>query len=450
MAEQGEALSEREIDVLNCVVDGLANKEIASELVISENTVKVHLRNIYTKLGVNSRTEAATTALQQGIIVLPGTEERTAPVEPEAETAVATAPATEPAMGPPPAAPAPGFRSYWRPLAIFALAAVVLVSLLAFIDLPRLLAPTAVASPTPFADQAIGDTAWSESAPLPTAVSGQAVAAVGLDIYTIGGQTDAGVVNTVQIFDTQAKTWLNAPAKPTAVTDAAAAVLFGEIFVTGGSLASGEPTTIVEAYSPAQQAWRQAALMPSPLSGGVALSDGSFLYHAGGWDGSRYRDDLLRYDPAADNWEALSPLPTARAFTVGKIVAGKLFVIGGENDSGPLTTCEQYDLLTNTWSTCAPLAQPRAGAGSALVVNRLYVIGGSAGGEIYDVADDSWQPLTIPMHEQANGRWQDVGMTNVETSIYVLGGREQETRLATMFVYTPFIYRTYIPATSNQ
>ena len=49
MAELGELLSDRELEVLQCVIDGAGNKEIAATLIISENTVKVHLRNIYTK-----------------------------------------------------------------------------------------------------------------------------------------------------------------------------------------------------------------------------------------------------------------------------------------------------------------------------------------------------------------------------------------------------------------
>ena len=53
------ALSERETVILESVARGLPNKEIGRELWISEQTVKFHLRNIYRKLGVSSRTEAA-------------------------------------------------------------------------------------------------------------------------------------------------------------------------------------------------------------------------------------------------------------------------------------------------------------------------------------------------------------------------------------------------------
>jgi DNA-binding NarL/FixJ family response regulator len=61
-------LSERETVVLEAVARGLSNREIARELWISEQTVKFHLRNLYRKLGVSSRTEAARYAYRSGLV----------------------------------------------------------------------------------------------------------------------------------------------------------------------------------------------------------------------------------------------------------------------------------------------------------------------------------------------------------------------------------------------
>ena len=63
-------LTERETDVLKLIVGGNSNKEIASALFISEATVKTHINNLLGKLGVTDRTQAATTALQRGIVHL--------------------------------------------------------------------------------------------------------------------------------------------------------------------------------------------------------------------------------------------------------------------------------------------------------------------------------------------------------------------------------------------
>lgn len=62
------ALTEREVEVLQRVYQGRRNKEIAAELLISEETVRVHLKNIFAKLDVNDRTAAVNVALRRGII----------------------------------------------------------------------------------------------------------------------------------------------------------------------------------------------------------------------------------------------------------------------------------------------------------------------------------------------------------------------------------------------
>jgi DNA-binding NarL/FixJ family response regulator len=65
-----EELTPRELQVLHQLAKGLANKEIADTLNISEHTVKDHLKSILGKLRVADRTEAVTTAIQRGIIHL--------------------------------------------------------------------------------------------------------------------------------------------------------------------------------------------------------------------------------------------------------------------------------------------------------------------------------------------------------------------------------------------
>lgn len=65
-----ETLSEREIEVLRLVSDGNANKEVAAQLSITEETVKGHVKNILAKLSANDRTHAVTIAIKRGIIEL--------------------------------------------------------------------------------------------------------------------------------------------------------------------------------------------------------------------------------------------------------------------------------------------------------------------------------------------------------------------------------------------
>jgi len=65
--EDMKSLTERETSVLRLVAEGLANKEIARRLGISEKTVKAHLNNVFAKLDVHSRTQAALQAIRSGI-----------------------------------------------------------------------------------------------------------------------------------------------------------------------------------------------------------------------------------------------------------------------------------------------------------------------------------------------------------------------------------------------
>jgi len=65
-----DPLTDRERQVLQLTAQGLANKQIAAELEISENTVKFHLSSLYAKLGVTSRIEAVRSGARRGLVVL--------------------------------------------------------------------------------------------------------------------------------------------------------------------------------------------------------------------------------------------------------------------------------------------------------------------------------------------------------------------------------------------
>jgi DNA-binding NarL/FixJ family response regulator len=65
-----ENLTRREVQVLQLAADGLSNKEIAAQLVLSTRTVKNHIANIFAKLQVNDRTQAVLYALRAGLVTL--------------------------------------------------------------------------------------------------------------------------------------------------------------------------------------------------------------------------------------------------------------------------------------------------------------------------------------------------------------------------------------------
>ena len=441
MAESGEPLSDREQVVLERLADGLTNREIAQDLAISPNTVKVHVRNIFTKLEVSSRTEATTVGIQRGLLLVPGTIPDPAPGEAEAHSEEEAAPSA----GQP-----------WRIIAfVLILATGLLIGAFASAWLLGNGAdPTSTGEVEPVAEsfgaEFLGDTSWRTSRPLPRERANMAVASIGLDLYVIGGEVEAGVVNLVDVYETDGGFWRTAASKPTAVSDASAAVLFGEIYVPGGRLADGRPTAVVEAYSPANNAWRPVAPLPSQVAGGLALSDGSRLYLFGGWDGESYLAGGYVYDPATDAWDSLPPMAIGRSEAAGDVVADRLFVIGGFDGRQELDVCQYFDVPESAWFDCANMDLARAGAGASAQGNdSLYVIGGGreggvSHGEVYDVGEDSWSQVVMPMLEE-NASWHDLGVVSVETRIYALGGRQGEALLADNYSYTHFMHRTYLP-----
>ncbi|MEJ2448015.1 MAG: response regulator transcription factor [Anaerolineales bacterium] len=66
--DDDQELTPREIEVLSLVVDGQTNREIAFNLEISEKTVEKHLHNVFKKLAVSSRVEAAVLAVEEGLL----------------------------------------------------------------------------------------------------------------------------------------------------------------------------------------------------------------------------------------------------------------------------------------------------------------------------------------------------------------------------------------------
>lgn len=468
MAELGEPLSERELDVLKCIVEGASNREVALQLSISPNTVKVHIRNIFTKLGVSSRTEATTAALQQGLVTLPGIETTAEAAPPPLEDSSPLSGddladdeedlLAEPPLPVTPAEPPPaGTRPRWWVWvgAGLSLVFVVIIGLVLLLgsDALSALQPTPAVTPTAerFVETPLAES-WSLSRPMPQVRANMASAAVGLDVYQIGGETAEGVSNSVDIYAVHEYRWRVGAPKLTAVADAAAAVLAGEIYVIGGRLNNGQVTGVVEAYSPLNNGWRPVTPLPRPVAGGVVLSDDAFIYLFGGFDGQEYLADSYRYDPTTQSWQSLPPLAQPRAYAGGGVAGGKLYVVGGADANGALASCAVFDPAGAVWAECAAMQQPRRGAGVAALLNKLYVFGGLAAGaggqsEVYDPVQQSWTTIETPMLADWPA-WSDMGTANVETRIYVLGGRQEAQLLGETYVFTPFVYQFFIPSTS--
>lgn len=423
-------LSEREQEILRLVATGASNKEIASQLAISANTVKVHLRNIFGKLGVASRTEATLWAVRSGLVQpFEGQVELVAEEERDENLAVgATGELTVPEAPPVETRPV---RPFWvLPASLLALA-VILLTLVAF----WLRNPPAANSSTPTVQ--VLQATWLERASLPEARSAAAVVVYQEQIYVLGGETAAGVSAAVLRYDPQNDQWQELAAKPTAVRYAGAAVLAGQILVPGGLDAAGKPSAVLEIYNPQDNRWSAGPDLPQPLADYALLAFEGRLYLFGGWDGSRVSAETYIFlpgaTPAQGEWQRLTPLPAARRGAGAAQASGRIFVLGGQAADGTiLNTNEIYapyldQGAENPWQAGMPLPEPRLRPAVSSVADLIYVIGGttSPSGQTdlptLQLAPSAnlWQRLPSP----GAGVWSDLGLVTLGTQLYALGGR---------------------------
>lgn len=464
MAEPGDNLSDRELVVIEGLVAGSTNRQIAQNLDISPNTVKVHVRNIFTKLEASSRTEAATIAIQRGLVSVPLLDAEPSQQQPAEQTGTipsvlstgADNGATEQTRS------FRGFSWGWIVFILILLAGLIIGALTGNwlgSDDSASAQPTSASpeegSSTQEVVEQLGNTRWFTSEALPRARANMALASVGLDLYLIGGEVEAGVINLVDIFETDSGEWQSASAKPTAVSETSAAVLLGEVYVPGGRLSDGRPTAVVESYSPANNAWRPVSPLPYPIAGGLILSDGNTLYFVGGWDGEQFLADAHVYDPIEDRWSSLPPMAHARANAAGGVVADRLYVIGGQDGEQDLALCEYFDPGESAWFECPTMNLPRSSASAAPLANRyLYVIGGKSDnehsfGEVLDIHSDRWEQVEMPMPENST-IWTGLGAAAVESRLFVLGGWQDGEIVSDSYVYAPLLNRTYLPSIGSE
>jgi DNA-binding CsgD family transcriptional regulator len=433
MSEPGEPLTEREKEILQMVATGVTNRQIAYRLGISVNTVKVHLRNVFTKIGAESRTEATMIAVREGWVSV----ER-----------VRAAPEARPQ----PVAPEP-------PLPWFKRSALIVALLLAVAGItvtwPHA-RPRANARPDlPFdqpSEQAgivpVGNTEslWHEQAPMPTRRAHLALAVAAGRIFAIGGRTPQGVTSAVEVYDPPSDAWTPGSAKPTPVAYISAAAVGTNVYVPGGCDAGGTPRQVVEVYDVLSDSWHQVSPLPEPRCAyALGLLD-ERLYLFGGWDGEQYVATVYVYDPQADTWTASVPMDTKRGFAATAALEGRLYVVGGYNGERELTTCTVYDPATGATKACAPLTVGRGGLGLAALGGHLYAIGGGGWtsylgfSERYDPNGNTWSVVETPLV----GEWRSPGVAVFETSIYAIGGLSNDY-LSLNQVYEPLPFRTFIP-----
>jgi DNA-binding CsgD family transcriptional regulator len=417
MAETNDQLSEREIEILRLAAAGKSNKEIASELVISTNTVKVHLRNIFKKTGVNSRTEAAMHAAREGLLA--------------GETLVE-------GDGVNPTSPE-GLnwnRSVFRwfvPLAIVLVLSVTLVSILAI----------RASRSARDAETEIPPVEWRERAPLPEARASMAMVAYLNRLYAVGGETAKGVSAGVSIYDPQTNTWGKGVDKQHPVTDIQAAAVGGRIFIPGGRTGESDVFDILEIYDPNTDSWTLGKRMPLSLSAYALAEYEGKIYLFGGRTGGEYTNRVFLYDPSQDEWTELPAMKVPRGFGQAVVSGEQIHVIGGTDGSAALAVHEvfspdRYEAGQGPWSEVEPLPDGRYSFSAENIAENIRIFGGVGGSEKslsaldYSPQNDSYLEIALT---QELSDWSHMGSDLLDVDFYGVGGFNKDRISAENYTY---------------
>ncbi|MGB9799236.1 MAG: LuxR C-terminal-related transcriptional regulator [Thermanaerothrix sp.] len=432
MAEEEQmTLSEREREILRLVATGASNKEIAQQLFISPNTVKVHLRNIFSKIGVVSRTEATLYALKHGI------------VEPPIPAFTSETPLEQNNQPFPAVSQSPG-RSWWLSWrgVVLLIGAIFGITLL----VRFLILPPQVPSDTPELQSA---QRFKALASLPIGRSGMAGARYEDQLLVVGGRTPQGIDGAVWAYGLDQDTWEARHPTPALVEKIGGAILGERFYIPGGCFADGQASDMLEVYDLRRDEWENGPVLPYPICAYAITAFEGRLFLFGGWDGKAFISSILVYDPAFEQWKEVGKIPLAYERLYSAVVNNKIYLIGygGETQTMPQLWAyypnrepeqdEVWEKRKNPPASLKPIAM------TALAGN-LYLVGESQNPSekkqqtlwAYLEASDEWQQIaSLPTLMGEEGL-----LLSTDTRLHFIGGRwddkEQETHFAYQALYT--------------
>jgi DNA-binding CsgD family transcriptional regulator len=365
-------LSERELEILRLVAQGKANKEIASELFISVNTVKVHLAKIFHRIGVASRTEATLYAIEHEHVENPNhslVNPQDQQVESRVELVVPETVTVERAIVK--LSPGEIIRKFWW---AFGLGLLVLTSFMVAWDRGWIF-------PKPTPDPilaAMNEDRWKELTPMSVARANMAVTVYDNKIYVIGGETEEGVTGLTEVYDIATDTWAKLPDKPTPVTNAKAVVVGGKIYVPGGRGETHKSTNVVEQFDPTLNAWQTEEKLPEPTSEYALAANEGKIYLFGGQNNEKTARAVFSFDPDTKFWTKETELPTLMSDVKATSFGNDIIIISGADKSAEnlpiwsFTPNRRNELLT--WKVVGELPFPCSPCYVNSILDSLYLI----------------------------------------------------------------------------
>lgn len=437
-------LSEREIEIIKLVATGASNKEIAKALVISPNTVKVHLRNIFGKLGVLSRTEATMTAIRMGLVDSPGTilqqgidEESLQQLNESISENLRLEKETE------------FYKKRNKLIGWGALSLIIFV--IGFFVIREIFFNNTPNNINPEVIEQLSSDRWTELKKMPNGLSSMGFVRFEDKFLLFGGQDATGVVDNVLIYEINYDQWLTGEKFPEKLNHFLAILMGEKIFIPGGLDPEGNSKNSLWIYDPRNNSWNQGKELPYAVGAYSAVSYEGKLYLFGGYDGEKYLDTVLMYDPESEEWVNYGTLPFPSGYSSAVVLGGAIHLFGGKNETGVLDEHLIYypqreNSSENAWVESALLPEPRHGMNSIVLADMVYLVGGKNETEDflaplqYLPQKDSWVEIDTPPIEIGYAP----AVLPYETRLYVFGGQNSEGLSNQSIVYQA-VYTILVP-----
>ena len=421
-------LTERELEILRHLATGASNKQIAQTLNISPNTVKVHLRNIFEKIGVLSRTEAVMYALHAGLLPAEGSgSEKAAEIIPSPPVDDTTRPVA----------------TQRPPLAVVISAAGVLLGIVMLL-VWQLWAGASKNNPATPALPA----RWQTEPRLPAPRAAMAAAVYQGQLYLFGGLAPQPQGMTASVLrlspgSPASAAWEERAPMPAALGYIQAALIGEKIYVPGGCNAAGTPTGQLEIYDPRLDRWEAGPPLPQAECGYALADMEGHLYLFGGWDGKTALAGTWIFDPLGEQWSRGSPMPAPASYAAAQAVEGRIFVSGGYDGAHALAANRVYypnrdQAGEAAWEEKTPMPDGQYGMGSASLAGAIYLAGGvgeknaTAAPLEYLPGTDKWATFEAPPETSA----AFPALLALDTRLHLLGGKASAGHQSYQAIYT--------------
>ena len=413
MSENNE-LSDREIEILRLVATGASNKEIAYKLSISPNTVKVHLKNIFGKIGVMSRTEAAMYAVKRG---WSGEQDSNQHLSLNSNIII------EESI-------TPDIKNVWIKYTSMGLVGLGIIIIIYFL-ISYYYYNTDRYQISKGNNQQIqnGMNRWSVHQSLSSGIYNHASIGMENKIYVIGGKVSEDISKEVWIFNVDENKWHQGSDLPEAKSDIGGAAIGGKIYVPGGKISSGSVASDLDVYNPSLDRWEKKANLPIAVSNyGIAPYEGK-LYIFGGWNGDHFITDILQYDPGNDVWKKIGDLDHPRGY-IGAVTIGEgIYILGGFDGKQIYILNQKFSILGEEGKIkleeMPAIPKQYYGFCTTSVADLIFLYGGVNEGEVtennfyqYKNSEKQWSVIN-PYNLDPNSGCQ---LVTLGTEIYIIGG----------------------------